>query len=78
MNKKELEVFRQAAAGIKSEQDLIDFRRISSKITVEVVSNAELETPRDREGSFEPKIVKKNQTRLPQLTIKFYICVQKA
>jgi transposase-like protein len=78
MNKKELEVFRQAAAGIKSEQDLIDFRRISSKITVEVVSNAELETPCDREGNFEPKIVKKNQTRLPQLTIKFYICVQKA
>ena len=91
MNKKELEVFaKQAAKGIKSEQDLTDFRRILTKITVEAALNAELEehlgyalheqsttnnsrngyssksirtedgqveleTPRDREGSFEPK-----------------------
>ena len=44
MNKKELEVFaKQAAKGIKSEQDLTDFRRILTKITVEAALNAELE-----------------------------------
>ena len=89
MNKKELEAFaKQAAKGIKSEQDLTDFRKILTKITVEAALNAELEehlgyalheqsstknnrngyssksirtedgqvdleTPRDREGSFE-------------------------
>ena len=44
MNKKELEVFaKQAANGIKSEQDLTDFRRILIKITVEATLKAELE-----------------------------------
>ena len=44
MNKKELEAFaKQAAKGIKSEQDLTDFRRIHTKITVEVALNTELE-----------------------------------
>ncbi len=106
MNKKELEVFaKQAAKGIKSEQDLTDFRRILTKITVEAALNAELEehlgyvlneqsttnnsrngyssksirtedgqvdleTPRDREGSFEPKLVKKNQTRFTSMDDK--------
>ncbi|PKG82033.1 IS256 family transposase [Colwellia sp. 75C3] len=106
MNKKELEVFaKQAAKGIKSEQDLIDFRRILTKITVEAALNAELEehlvyalheqsttnnsrngypsksirtedgqvdleTPRDREGNFEPKLVKKNQTRFTSMDDK--------
>ncbi|MBA6295972.1 IS256 family transposase [Colwellia sp. MB02u-9] len=106
MNKKELEVFaKQAAKGIKSEQDLTDFRRILTKITVEAALNAEfeehlgyalheksstnnsrngysskyirtedgqvdLETPRDREGSFEPLLVKKNQTRFTSMDDK--------
>jgi putative transposase len=106
MNKKELEVFaKQAAKGIKSEQDLTDFPRILTKITVEAALNAELkehlgyalheqsttnnsrngyssksirtedgqvdlETPRDREGSFEPKLVKKNQTRFTSMDDK--------
>lgn len=44
MNKKELEAFaREAAKGIKSEQDLTDFRKILTKITVEAALNAELE-----------------------------------
>jgi len=106
MNKKELEAFaKQAAKGIKSEQDLTDFRKILTKITVEAALNAELEehlgyalheqsttnnsrngyssksirtedgqvdleTPRDREGSFEPKLVKKNQTRFTSMDDK--------
>jgi len=106
MNKKELEVFaKQAAKGIKSEQDLTDFRKILTKITVEAALNAELEehlgyalheksnsnnsrngyssksirtedgqveleTPRDREGSFEPQLVKKNQTRFTSMDDK--------
>jgi transposase-like protein len=106
MNKKELEAFaKQAAKGIKSEQDLTDFRRILTKITVEAALNAELEehlgyalheksntnnsrngyssksirtedgqveleTPRDREGSFEPLLVKKNQTRFTSMDDK--------
>lgn len=44
MNNKELEAFaKQAAKGIKTEQDLTDFRKILVKITVEAVLNAELE-----------------------------------
>jgi putative transposase len=106
MNKKELEVFaKQAAKGIKSEQDLTDFRRILTKITVKAALNAEfeehlgyalheksttnnsrngysskstrtedgqveLETPRYREGSFGPKLVKKNQTRFTSMDDK--------
>ncbi len=106
MNKKELEAFaKQAAKGIKSEQDLTDFRKILTKITVEAALNAELEehlgyalheqsstknnrngyssksirtedgqvdleTPRDREGSFEPQLVKKNQTRFTSMDDK--------
>jgi transposase-like protein len=106
MNKKELEAFaKQAAKGIKSEQDLTDFRKILTKITVEAALNAELEehlgyalhekskinnsrngyssktirtedgevdleTPRDRECSFEPQLVKKNQTRFTSMDDK--------
>ena len=44
MNKKELEAFaKQAAKGIKSEQDLTDFRKLLTKITVEAALSAELE-----------------------------------
>ena len=38
MNKKELEI---NSKGIKSEQDLTDFRKTLTKITVEVTLNAE-------------------------------------
>ncbi len=42
MNKRELEVFaKQAAKGIKSEQDLTEFRKILTKITVAAALNAE-------------------------------------
>jgi transposase-like protein len=106
MNKEALEAFaREAAKGIKTEQDLNDFRQMLTKVTVERVLNAELDdhlgydkhevsrtsnsrngttsktlrtedgqfelnTPRDREGSFEPKLVKKNQTRFTSMDDK--------
>ena len=106
MNKKELEAFaKQAAKGIKSEQDLTDFRKILTKITVEAALNAELDehlgysrheqsskdnyrngyssktirtedgevdldAPRDRDSSFEPQLVKKNQTRFTSMDDK--------
>ena len=61
MNKKELETFaREAAKGLKTEKDLNEF------------SQFELNTPRDRHGSFEPQLVKNppgpachQQVRLP-------------
>ncbi len=106
MNKEALEAFaREAAKGIKTEQDLNDFRQMLTKVTVERALNAELDdhlgydkhevsstsnsrngstsktlrtedgqfeldTPRDREGSFEPKLVKKNQTRFTSMDDK--------
>lgn len=106
MNKEMLEAFaREAAKGIKTEQDLNDFRQMLTKVTVEHALNAELDdhlgydkhtessnsnsrngstskilrtedgqfqldTPRDRDGSFEPKIVKKNQTRFTSMDDK--------
>ena len=52
MNKKELETFaREAAKGLKTEKDLNEF------------SQFELNTPRDRHGSFEPQLVKIRQDR---------------
>jgi len=95
MNKKEFENFaREAAKGIKTEQDLNDFSLMMTKVIVEAALNAELEEhlgyeqhqsssggnsrkgfsskqiktedgqfdlelPRDRDSSFEPKLVKK-------------------
>ena len=106
MNKKELEAFaREAAKGMKTEQDLNDFRKILTKVTVEAALNAELDhhlgfkknevsssgnyrngsmsktlrtedgqfevdTPRDRNGDFEPQLVKKNQTRFTSMDDK--------
>lgn len=106
MNKEALEAFaREAAKGIKTEQDLNDFRQMLTKVTVERALNVELDdhlgydkhevsrtsnsrngttsktlrtedgqfelnTPRDREGSFEPKLVKKNQTRFTSMDDK--------
>ncbi|CED61071.1 IS256 family transposase [Moritella viscosa] len=106
MTKQELEAFaKEAAKGLKSQQDLLDFSQMLTKITVEAALNAELDdhlgyeknqkdtsrnyrnghssktlktedgqfeldTPRDREGSFEPKLVKKNQTRFTSMDDK--------
>ncbi len=106
MNRKELEAFaREAAKGMKTEQDLNDFRKILTKVTVEAALNAELDhhlgygknepsqsdnyrngsmsktlrtedgqfevdTPRDRNGDFEPQLVKKNQTRFTSMDDK--------
>ncbi len=106
MNKEALEAFaREAAKGIKTEQDLNEFRQMLTKVTVERALNAELDdhlgydkhepstnsnsrngtsskilrtedgqfelqTPRDREGSFEPKLVKKSQTRFTSMDDK--------
>src|SRR5690606_29374464 len=106
MKKEELEAFaREAAKGIKTQEDLNDFRKILTKVTIETALNAELdehlgyekhekgkasnsrngssrkqlrtedgqfelETPRDREGSFEPQIVKKHQTRFTSMDDK--------
>jgi len=44
MNKKELEAFgREVAKGIKTEDDLNDFRKMLTKVTVEAALNAELD-----------------------------------
>ena len=106
MNRKELEAFgREVAKGIKTEDDLNDFRKMLTKVTVEAALNAELDhhlgyrkneqssssnhrngftsktlrtedgqfevdTPRDRQGDFEPQLVKKNQTRFTSMDDK--------
>ncbi|MVF14991.1 IS256 family transposase [Ketobacter sp. MCCC 1A13808] len=106
MNKDTLEALaREAAKGIKTEQDLNEFRQMLTKVTVERALNAELDehlgydkhqpsdnpnsrngstrktlrtedgqfeldTPRDRDGSFDPKLVKKGQTRFTSMDDK--------
>ena len=106
MNTKELEAFaKKFAKSIKSENDLAEFSKTLTKVTVEAALNAELddhlgyerhgnssghnyrnghtsktlrtddgqieiETPRDRDASFEPQLVKKNQTRLNSMDSK--------
>lgn len=106
MNRKEIEAFgKEVAKGIKTEDDLNDFRKMLTKVTVEAALNAELDhhlgypkserssstnhrngftsktlrtedgqfevdTPRDRQGDFEPQLVKKNQTRFTSMDDK--------
>ena len=106
MKKEQIEALAlEAAKGIKTEQDLNDFRRMLTKITVEAALNAELDdhlgydkhersssknsrngfsnktiktedgqfelnAPRDRDGSFEPQLVKKRQTRFTSMDDK--------
>ena len=106
MNKDELQAIAQAAAkNIKTEQDLSEFRKMLTKITVEAALNAELDdhlgysrhekantdnsrngftsktlqtedgafelkTPRDRNGDFEPELVKKKQRRFTSMSDK--------
>jgi len=106
MKKEELEAFaREAAKGIKTEEDLNDFRAMLTKVTLEAALNAEmeehlgydphertdstnarngyskktlrtedgqfeLETPRDRQGHFQPQLVKKRQTRFTSMDDK--------
>lgn len=106
MNKEKLEAFaKDIATGIKTEEDLNDFRQVLTKVTVEAALKAELEehlgyrkheasdsdntrngyssktlrtedgqfeldTPRDRLGTFEPELVKKNQSRFTSMNDK--------
>lgn len=106
MDKNTLEAFaREIAKGIKTENDLAEFRQILTKVTVESTLNAELDehlgyerhqasnngnsrngyasktvktedgqfeldTPRDRDGSFEPQLIKKGQTRFTSMDDK--------
>ena len=106
MDRKKAESFaREFAKGIKTEEDLNEFRRIMTKVTIETALNTELDdhlgyskhdkakagnsrngsssktvrtedgtidldTPRDRNGSFDPKLVKKHQTRFTSMDDK--------
>ncbi len=70
----------ELAKNLKIPDDLNQFDRLLKKISVEAATNArngytqktvitddgplELRTPRDRDGSCEPQLVKKNQTRI--------------
>ncbi len=71
IEKKELQAIAQAAAkNIKTEEDLNEFQQMLTRITVEAALNAELDTPRDRAGSFEPQLVKKHQRRFTSMDDK--------
>ena len=103
MNEQQLkDLAAEFAKGIKTEDDLNQFTRLLTKLTVETALNAELTehlgheknarksgsnsrngyssktvlsddgeieitTPRDRDGTFEPQLIKKNQTRITQM-----------
>ncbi|WP_180174900.1 IS256 family transposase [Acinetobacter sp. YH01022] len=103
MNEQKLkDLAAEFAKGIKTEEDLNQFTRLLTKITVETALNAELTEhlgheknarksgsnsrngyssktllsddgeieitiPRDRDGTFEPQLIKKNQTRITQM-----------
>jgi putative transposase len=103
MNEQKLkDLAAEFATGIKTEDDLNQFTRLLTKLTVETALNAELTehlgheknarkhgsnarngyssktvlsddgeveitTPRDRDGTFEPQLIKKNQTRITQM-----------
>jgi len=109
MNTDELKQIALAAAkNIKTQQDLSEFQRMLTKVTVEAALNAELddhlgydrheksdgtnhrngysnktvqtdvgqfelETPRDRNGDFEPQLVKKDQRRFTAMDDKIYV-----
>jgi putative transposase len=100
MDKKALQAFaKEAAKSLKTPEDLNEFSRMLTKVSVEAALNAELDEhlgydrhevsdsknnrngfskkqlktdsgefelliPRDREGSFEPQLVKKHQRRM--------------
>jgi len=106
MKKEDLEAFaREAAKGLKTKEDINDFQRMLTKVTVEAALNAELDdhlgyskhgesecdnarngydaktiltdngevkiaTPRDRDASFSPKMVKKRQRRFTSMDDK--------
>ncbi len=103
MNEQKLkDLAAEFAKGIKTEDDLNQFTRLLTKLTIETALNAELTahlgheknarkngsnarngysaktvlsddgeieitTPRDRDGTFEPQLIKKNQTRITQM-----------
>jgi putative transposase len=106
MKTEELKKIAEAAAkNIKTQQDLVEFQQMLTKVTVEAALNAELddhlgyerhaksdgsnhrngysskivqtdvgqfelETPRDRNGDFDPQLVKKNQRRFTAMDDK--------
>ncbi|EBZ4888534.1 transposase, partial [Salmonella enterica subsp. enterica serovar Bredeney] len=72
MNEKKLKALAaELAKGLKTEADLNQFSRMLAKLTVETLlcndGKIELNTPRDRENTFEPQLIKKNQTRIKQM-----------
>lgn len=103
MNEQKLkDLAAEFAKGIKTEDDLNQFTRLLTKLTVETALNVELTehlgheknarknglnarngyssktvlsddgeieitTPRDRDGTFEPQLIEKNQTRITQM-----------
>src|SRR5690606_25307117 len=103
MNEQKLkDLAAEFAKGIKTQDDLNQFTRLLTKLTVETALNAaltehlgheknarksgsnsrngyssktvlsddgefELDTPRDRDGTFEPQLIKKSQTRITQM-----------
>ncbi|EEG2405744.1 transposase, partial [Salmonella enterica] len=78
MDDKQLQALaNELVKNLKTHEDLSQFERLLKKIsgtnsrngystkTVTITDGPmELRTPRDRDGSFEPQLVKKNQTRI--------------
>ncbi|ECU1311844.1 transposase, partial [Salmonella enterica subsp. enterica serovar Schwarzengrund] len=78
MDDKQLQALaNELVKNLKTHEDLSQFDRLLKKIsgtnsrngystkTVTITDGPmELRTPRDRDGSFEPQLVKKNQTRI--------------
>ncbi len=70
MDEKQLQALaNELAKNLKTPEDLSQFDRLLKKLSVEAALNAgdgplELRTPRDRDGTFEPQLVKKNQPRI--------------
>ncbi len=68
IDKKELQAIAQAVANnIKTEENLNEFRPMLPRITADAALNVELDTPRERAGSFKPRLVKKHQRRFTSM-----------
>jgi transposase-like protein len=63
MNKTDFD-FNKALEQLQAGQGLTGKNGVSKKTVKTSVRQFELETPRDREGTFEPQLVKKHQTKL--------------
>ena len=64
----------ELAKGLKTPEDLNQMTAVFKKFMIETALNTELsdgqlalDIPRDREGSFEPQIIKKHQTRITSM-----------